>query len=261
MCAACLKLHQALPFISVEILNKRLIYELPNDYHEKWCHDAVHDIESLFWVLAYICLVREGPGVGMLRGRDLLKNDAEGDRLEGLLHSYFDSPDRRDIRDYKRGFFDDRTLMGTDILANFDDYFEPLKNMMDKWWRILVLAYKYRKFEYYTIHDQVIHILNEAIESLSNYRQNRVLNTKNEIKRRQDLRKERVKWFEAKNNETTIETPDDRETTLTLEFSPQRPIRVSVADRTQPPTDPGSPSPNPKKQKLDDVSSLGDMVS
>ncbi|KAF8338591.1 hypothetical protein F5887DRAFT_889803 [Amanita rubescens] len=254
--------HQTgtLPFISVETLNGRPIYELPNDQHEElWCHDAVHDIESLFWVLAYICLVREGPGINMLR-RDLLKNNAEGDRLEGLLHSYFDSPDRRDIRDCKRGFFDDRTLMGTDILANFDDYFEPLKNMMDKWWRILVLAYKYRKFEYYTIHDQVIHILNEAIENLSNYRPTHVLKTEDEIKRRQDLRKERVKWFEAKNNETITETSGDRETTLPLEFSPQRPIRVSVVDRTQPHTDPGSPSPNPKKQKLEDIPSLGNMV-
>jgi hypothetical protein len=257
MCAACVKLHQGtLPFISVETLNGRPIYELPNDHHEEWCRDAVHDIESLFWVLAYICLVREGPGINMLC-RDLLKNDAKGDRLEGLLHSYFDSPDRRDIRDCKRGFFDDRTLMGTDILANFDDYFEPLKNMMDKWWRILVLAYKYRKFEYYTIHDQVIHILNEAIENLSNYRPTHVLKTKDEIKRRQHLRKERVKWFEAKNNETIIETSGDQETTL--EFSPQRPIRVSVVDRTQSPTDPGSP-PNPKKQKLEDIPSLENMV-
>ena len=213
-------------------------------------------MESLLWVLAYICLVREGPGINMLR-KDLLKNDAKGNRLEGILHSYFDSPDRRDIRDWKRGLFDDRTLMGTDILAHFDDYFEPLKNMMDKWWRILVLAYKYRKFEYYTIHDQVIHILNGAIENLSNYRPNHVLKTKNEIKRRQDLRKERVKWFEVKNNETPMETSGDP---LALEFSPQRPIRVSVVDRTQPPTDPGSPSPNPKKQKLEDIPSLRSMV-
>ena len=201
MCTAYLKLHQGtLPFISVKILNKRPIYELPNNYCEKWCHDAVHDIESLFGVLVYICLVREGLGVGMLR-RDLLKNDAEGDRLEALLHSYFDSPDHRYIRDYKRGFFDDRTLMGTNILANFDDYFKPLKNMMDKWWCVLVLAYKYRKFKYYTIHDQVIHILDEAIENLSNYQQNRVLNLKNEIKRRQDLRKERMKWAVARSEE------------------------------------------------------------
>lgn len=38
---------------------------------------------------------------------------------------------------------------------------------MIRWWRIMILGYKHRKFEYYTIHDQIIHIVDKAMKELS----------------------------------------------------------------------------------------------
>ena len=122
----------------------------------------------------------------------------------------------------------------------------------------MMLAYRERRFEYYTIHDQVIHVIDKAIENLSNYQPNDEPKAKAETKRRQDLREERVKLFKGGSNRTAFDASGNQGATSALEFSPQRPIRVPIVEY---PADPGSPSPNPKKQKLDDISSFGDMVS
>ena len=150
--------------------------------------------------------------------------------------------------------------MNNDILAGFHPYFEPLKSMMDQWLRIMILAYKHRKFEYYTIHDQIIYIVDKAIENLFKSQPNDDPKTKAEAKRRQDLRKERVKWFEGRSDETAFDVSGDHKATSDLEYSPQRPLRVPVVKSSlRLPADPGSPSPNPKRQKSDKMRSLGDM--
>jgi hypothetical protein len=162
----------------------------------------------------------------------------------------------------KEALFKDDEKMKEDILANFHPYFEPLKEMMMRWWNVMMLAYRERKFEYYTIHDQIIPVIDKAIENLPNYQPNDESKTKAETKRRQDLREGRVKWFKGRsNNRTASDASSDQGAASALEFSPQRPIRVPVHEYPQLPAEPGSPYPNPKKQKLDDMSSFGDMVS
>ena len=236
------------------------MFKRPKGFNEKWRHEAINDVESLFWVLIFICLVRKGPGINMLR-TELLEDDPKDEELQNILHSYFDSDNRPVISQNKKELFIQDDNMDKDILANFHPYFEPLKNMMDQWLRIMILAYEHRKFEYYTIHDQIIHIVDQAIENLSNSQLNEDPKTKVEAKRRQDLRKERMKWFKGRSDETAFDVSGDQKAASALEFSPQRPIRVSVVGSSlQLPAEPGSRSPNPKRQKLENMQSLGDMV-
>jgi hypothetical protein len=186
----------------------------------------------------------------------LLEDNPEDKKLQNLLYSYFDSDDRYVIYANKRKLFTQNERMNNDILANFHPYFEPLKNMMGQWLRIMILAYKHRKFEYYTIHDQIIHIVDKAIENLSKSQPNDDSKTKAEAKRRQDPRKERVKCLKGRNNAS-----GDQKAASALEFSPRRPHLVHVGKSSlQLPIDPGSQSPNPKRQKLENMQSLGDVV-
>ena len=252
-------LQGTLPFISVEVLEEAPMFDDPVGFDEKWCHEAINDVESLFWVLTFICLVRKGPGINMLRS-ELLEDDPKDKKLQNLLHSYFDSDNRDSISLNKKRVFMRKERMNDDLLANFDPYFEPLKNMMEQWLRIMILAYTHHKFEYYTIHDQIIHIVDKVIEDLSKSQPTDDPKTKVETKRRQDLRKERVKWFEERSDETAFDASGNQKAASDLEFSPQRPIRVPVVESSlRLPTNPRSPSPNPKRQKLGNMRSLGDM--
>ena len=71
--------------MSAEILKGQPVFEMPNGSStDTWCHDAIHDIESLFWVLTFIFLVREGPGMNMLR-QELRSDGAKNDGLQGII--------------------------------------------------------------------------------------------------------------------------------------------------------------------------------
>ncbi|KAF8341823.1 hypothetical protein F5887DRAFT_1076406 [Amanita rubescens] len=171
----------ALPFISVEVLDQAPIFGSPKGFNETWCRGAINDIESLFWVLTFICLVRKGPEINILR-TELLEDSPKDEKLQNLLHRYFNSDDPCLIYANKRQLFTQNKRMSNDILANFHPYFEPLKNMMVQWLRIMILAYEHRKLEYYTIHDQIIHIIDKAIENLSKSQPNDDPKTKAEAK-------------------------------------------------------------------------------
>jgi hypothetical protein len=195
----------------------------------------------------------------MLR-TELLEDSPKDKKLQNLLHSYFNSDDPYLIYANKSQLFIQNERMNNDILANFHPYFEPLKTMMSQWLRIMILAYEHRKLEYYTIHDQIIHIIDKAIENLSKSQPNDYPETKAEAKQRQDPRKECVKRLKGRNDEIVFDASVDQEAASALEFSPQQPLVHVGESSLQLPTDPGSPPPNPKRRKLDNMRSLGDMV-
>ena len=209
MCVASLRFFQGtLPFMSVEILKQGPVFELPDGVTMKdWYHDAIHDIESLFWVITYICLVREGPGKNMLR-KELLNGDSDNKDLQRVIYRYFDTREDHEILLSKQPLFIDYEKMDHDILLKFHPYFEPLKGMMIQWWRIMILAYKHRKFEYYTIHDQIIHIVDRAMKELS---ENQDPRTAVEEKRRLDEREQYLASVQGKPPVSTSgeqESPD-----------------------------------------------------
>ena len=212
--------------MSVEILGQGPVFRLHEDTATSdWCHDAIHDIESLFWVMTYICLVREGPGKNMLR-KELLNGDAENRDLQGIIYRYFDISDRHQIFFNKQALFKDHKNLDNDILLKFHPYFEPLKTMMIQWWRVMILAYEHRKFEYYTIHDQIIHIIGKAMKELS---ENQDPGTAVEEKRRLD---ERERYLASVQGKPSVSTSGEQE-------SPDQ--HVVLVEPIGLPQEPGSP--------------------
>ena len=219
--------------MSVEILKQGTVYKLHEDTAmNDWCHDAIHDIESLFWVITYICLIREGPGKNMLR-KELQNDDPESKDLQGVIYRYFDISDSHLIFANKQALFDNHNQMDNDILLQFHPYFEPLKRMMIQWWRVMILAYEYRKFEYYTIHDEVIHIVGKAMEELS---ENQDPRTATEEKRRLDEREKCLASVQGEKMEPSGEHK-----------SPERLPFHAVFDEPTP-QEPGSPLSHKSKR-------------
>ncbi|KAK0200518.1 hypothetical protein DFS33DRAFT_1397272 [Desarmillaria ectypa] len=134
-----------LPYISHKILDKAV----------NVVHVAIHDMESFFWVVIYICLTRAGPGGSL---RHALKSPSEDDdndsyetrKIRALVYFFFDAPEG-DILYNKRKLFDNPgpEHLREHVLNYFDPYFAPLKPVVLEWWRILNLAFKFRDgFEY-----------------------------------------------------------------------------------------------------------------
>ena len=225
--------------MSVEILKQGPIFKLDKDITmNDWCHDAIHDIESLFWVMAYICLIREGPGKGMLR-KELLNCDPENKDLQDVIYRYFDITNHLEILLNKRALFDEDNKMDNDILLKFHPYFEPLKRMMIQWWRVMILAYEHRKFEYHTIHDQIIHIVDKAMKELP---ENQDPRTVFEEKRRLDERQQYLASVQGKN----IASVEGKNTT-SVEESPQR---TRLSGSAQLPQEPEFLPPTHKRARV-----------
>ena len=231
--------------MSVEILKGQSVFGMPEDVSmDALCHDASHDIESLFWVLTFICLVREGPGMNMLR-QELRSDGAENDALQGIIYRYFNASESDEILLNKGNLFTNFEKLKADILLNFHSYFEPLRGMMVRWWHIMVLAYRHRKFEYYTIHSQIIDIIKKTMDELS---ESQDFRTGKEETLRREARGLRLELIKGKNKEPPFGTSGNK---FGLDFSPERPIRVAVpyVSNIQSRQEPESPSLRHKKQK------------
>jgi len=136
-------------------------------------HDAVHDIESFFWVLVEICLTLKGPG----ERRDEFAGDQEGvpepghedhERFKHLwtvVWQLFNSDLSRLYR-YKRRLFREPELFETDVLQNFHSSFNFLKPFISEWFSLLRIAHRFRSYEYYTIHDRVLAIFDKVLKSM-----------------------------------------------------------------------------------------------
>lgn len=150
-----------MPYISVDLM--RL-----------WCfnpkkvdgpiHNAVHDMESLFWVLLYICLTQAG--TQSTRRYELLPNaNATKNDLTMLVHDLFEKGDVG-----KRSYCLTLQRYFEAILANIHPYFNCLKNLLSKLRWALYLGHLYDGVEHYNIHSVILAILEEAIVELKKYR-------------------------------------------------------------------------------------------
>ena len=149
------------PYTSGEILSGRRYF--PG--HKDVFHDAVHDLESFFWVLVHICITRQGPG-GVRREELEDKNQAkeEYNGLRRVVHCFFDSNVVR-MANNKAEIFTHPNEFEQYVLDNFHGYFQPLKGVIKEWYHLLILAYQFHAFEYYHIHDMVLGILDRALGS------------------------------------------------------------------------------------------------
>lgn len=182
------------PYISGEILSDQHYFRSFDDSEPLVHHDAVHDIESFFWVLIEICLTLKGPGG--LRDefvRDLAGNLPEpghGDderlkHLRTVVWHLFNS-DLGRLYKYKRRLFQEPELFETDVLQNFHPSFLVLKPLISEWFSLLRIAHEFCSYEYYTIHDRVLAIFDKVLKSMGSQLDRLDEAGQQELKARQD---------------------------------------------------------------------------
>jgi hypothetical protein len=124
-------------------------------------HDAIHDLESFWWILVHLALTREGPGKR--------RRVASGSPLQDTLINYFDN--YHELVQFKQGIFG-RSIekaqgtMEVDLLAHFDNYFAPIKPLVRQWWAILRLGFQFQGYERANVHEFILKLLREQIDSM-----------------------------------------------------------------------------------------------
>ncbi|OSD08234.1 hypothetical protein PYCCODRAFT_1357249 [Trametes coccinea BRFM310] len=158
------------PYASAKILNVEAVQV------QRWrtsllpshvIHDAIHDMESCFWVLLYLCMTRSGPG-GVRREELVSELDAvpaEIEELRTIVYCFFDGSLERIARNKKQAFEDYKSFEPL-VLRHIHPYFEPLRPLLRRWWELLLLAYEFEGYEYHNIHALVIELLERALKEL-----------------------------------------------------------------------------------------------
>ncbi|KIJ28942.1 hypothetical protein M422DRAFT_37145 [Sphaerobolus stellatus SS14] len=133
-------------------------------------HDAIHDMESFWWILVHIGMTRAGPG-GLRRWIAKEPETDEDRRLANQILKYFDGPPTM-LSGSKEAIFrlpaesEYSTALSkveNDLLANFHPYFEPLKGLLLTWWKILYSGYEFPTgYERLNIHHHVLLLLEET---------------------------------------------------------------------------------------------------
>ena len=150
-------------------------------------HDAVHDMESVLWVLLYICLTQEANEDGMRR-RELRPNSAEkNDHLLAILCDIFDNGNT----ETRINCLEEPTVFEK-VLGDVHSYFDCLKPLLLKLRWVLYLAHKYEGVEHYNIHSIVLAILEETITELKQHRNDQEI-----FKAKENRRRKWMKWRAA----------------------------------------------------------------
>ncbi|KAI5829422.1 hypothetical protein K523DRAFT_337872 [Schizophyllum commune Tattone D] len=160
-------------FASAQILNTRHVSvnrHFSGFRHNGVLHDAIHDMESFFWTLLYLCITRSGPGGG---GRKELDGDVPDDapdvedvvELRRIVFCFF-GDETETIAMNKTQLFSEPELFETGVLHHVHPYFEPLKPLLRQWWDLLLLAYEFEGYEWHGIHKFVIGLLEKALQDL-----------------------------------------------------------------------------------------------
>ena len=163
-----------LAFMSSEIIEDRPYFSVPSNFAKHCVHTVIHDIESFFWVLIYLCLTRKGPGGAR---RDELDNElpstasqAEIDqarRLLDVVHCLFDCQHAGLIARTKSNLFRGITNFETTVLDLIHPYFNRLKHLLSEWWRLLQITYRfYDEVAQATLHDTILGFLDEELAQL-----------------------------------------------------------------------------------------------
>ncbi|KAL1702197.1 hypothetical protein EV121DRAFT_293587 [Schizophyllum commune] len=137
---------------------------------------AIHDMETFFWTLLYICITRSGP-----RGRRReeysnqnlatiadLKQRQSIAHLHKITHCLFDAQDPNTLSKNKRLLLRNGVAdFKAHIEVCFHDYFGPFRSTMRAYLQLLRIAYIFRGYEYHFIHDRVIELLRDLLEKLN----------------------------------------------------------------------------------------------
>jgi hypothetical protein len=201
------------------------------DINPKHAHDAIHDMESFWWIVVHLALTRAGPGKRRIV--------SPGSSLEKALIEYFDG----DIRTlmftkgsvFNRSYDQTSSTMEEELLSNFHEYFEPIKPVVKKWWMILRSGFEFRGYELADIHNMVLNILRDAVESLPDTDGDV---TEREIKRRKIYDEETKKAIRHQTHARSYPRSSP---------GAEKMNRPGVVAERQ---DPVSPTPNAKRAKV-----------
>ncbi|KAA1473322.1 hypothetical protein DENSPDRAFT_839781 [Dentipellis sp. KUC8613] len=155
-------------FMSYEILTSKYYNDtrLLRADSKQHTHSAIHDLESFFWVLLYLCVTRKGPGGA--RRDELIRNeqDTNTQAIHSVVYCLFDSDKEATLADNKELFFESPGDLNEYIFPCFHPYFEPLKPLISTWWKVLRLGYfSYDAITQTFIHQRVLNILDNFLET------------------------------------------------------------------------------------------------
>ena len=147
------------------------------------------------------------------------KDDPRDIALEDLIWDFFDS-DENNLLKKKQALLGKPELM-QDIVDKFHPYFNELKPLVLQWLHTLVLAYRFRAYEYLDIHNHIIDILEGTITRVKQVQENSedLEATQREIERREMYRDAILKMFVPKDR---LKTPPPITAAMTLDVSPDR---------------------------------------
>ncbi|TFY58769.1 hypothetical protein EVG20_g8025 [Dentipellis fragilis] len=251
------------PFMSYELLTNRHYPDtrsLRADADEH-THSAIHDLESFFWVLVYLCVSRKGPGGAR---RDELGHpegiqDADTRAVHSVVHCLFDSDEETTLAGSKLTLFESPEDFNEYIFPRFHPYFEVLKPLVSTWWKVLRLGYfSYDAITQMFIHQRILDILDDFLKSFVPETPSLEVAeaTEKELERR---RKDLDQYVLSQGFNTR--TPPREEHTLPMSGdgtskgyyadSPEKAMPKSTSYKERPP----SPSPPQKKRKGPSTSS------
>ena len=155
--------------MSAEVMDGQHILVYDDNHRSrntKFVHQAVHDIESFFWILMYICLTRKGPDGA--RRDELDHQDDPSDHTKNLRHIIYClfGCDWLHIIENKTAVLKFRSNLEDLIFPYFHPYFDGLKDLIRKWHGLLHRAYQFRLVECDMIHDQSLKLIQEALANL-----------------------------------------------------------------------------------------------
>ena len=133
---------------------------IDNPHTSSFFHDSIHDVESLLWVLVYIALTRNGPGVDAVREERRTPGSVLCQTVDRLFHA-----DDSVLVKFKGELLRSPERLRTDIFPLFHPYFEPLKQVISDIWNKLILGYRYRAYEYHGIVGYTIAALDKALKN------------------------------------------------------------------------------------------------
>ncbi|KAA1475872.1 hypothetical protein DENSPDRAFT_853289 [Dentipellis sp. KUC8613] len=120
-------------------------------------HDAIHDLESFFWVLCWICLTREGPG----RSRETWSDSpAQTNAMKAVIKDVYEKGDPAALANEKLKLLGSAGNWTNIIWRSTAPYFHPLSRYLFRLRQLLWETYASRDFD--RIHEDFLAILTEA---------------------------------------------------------------------------------------------------
>ncbi|KAL7283858.1 hypothetical protein ACG7TL_003298 [Trametes sanguinea] len=218
--------------------------------------DAIHDMESFFWVLLYLSMTHSGPG-GVRREElvgELGADSSEGFELRTICPCFFDGPLEK-IAWNKREAFRDYKSFESLVLRHVHPYFEPLRPLLRRWWELLLLAYEFEGWEYHHNHDLVIELLERALEELG------TVESSDDEQHQQDAQQKRDDFFDKRiDSEIDIvpsqpqqasapSSPEEHQVETAFDSTPEAQRLQLVPHVRDMPSSPRSPTPIAKKTR------------